>query len=126
MEFFPLTAFQRYSVAEDRFVKYFQVIPKLDGGKVLKAAPEEVLPAAAHGRLKYFLKAIFQKPALADDFASSYNLGYEKRLKKPGDAELSEIVFEKRRWDAVRDLYDPERGYLVKKLTGEPRAASHA
>ncbi len=121
MEFYPVTAFQRFAVADEKAVKYVRLSARLEGGKELNVPPVEVLPVLRSGRYRHFSKTIFQNPAMADEFATSYNQEYEKRFRKSGMPAIWQLDFEKKKWDMARDPYDAERGFLVKKITGEPR-----
>jgi hypothetical protein len=122
MEFYPLTAFQRFAKPEDRAAKYFHVVPRLEDGKAVELPPERILPVLKNGRYKYFMKSIFVTPSLADEFATSYNRAYERRVKKFADPALLGLEYEKRKWDLQRDPHDADRGFMVKELKGEPRA----
>lgn len=122
LEFYPLSAFQRYALPDDQPARYTKAEGVLDGGSILKAGPEQVLPVLAHGRIKYFIKTVFQRNTMADEFAQSFNKGYEKRIRKAGDPPLLGVQFEKRKWDIARDPKDADRGFLIKKINGEPKA----
>jgi hypothetical protein len=122
MEFYPLTAFQRFAKPEDRAVKYTQLVTNFEDGSSRKLPPENILPALKHGRAKFFLKSVVRKPAMADEFATSYNRAYERRVRKAGDPLILDLDFENKKWDLERDPFDLEQGFQVKKIKGEPRA----
>lgn len=121
MEFYPLTAFQRFAKPEDRSAKYFQLVTKLEDGKSEKLPPEQVLHVLRNGRFKYFAKTVLRKPEMANEFATSYAKAYDRRIRKFNEAGVLEIEFENRKWDIARDLADENRGYTLKKIKGEPR-----
>ena len=126
MEFFPVTAFQRYSKPEDRSARYYKMIPVLDGGKAVEGNPSLALPVLGQGRMEYFLRRVFQSQTDADLLAADYQKVYDLKLRRAGEPELLGIRYEKRKWNWLQDPYDPEKGYLIKKMTGEPQGNSNA
>ena len=119
MEFFPVTAFQRYSKPEERSAQYYKMIPVLDGGQTVEGNPAEVMPVLGQGRMDYFLRRVFKSEADADLLAADYEKVYDRKILRPGQPEVLGIRYEKRKWNWLHDPYDPEKGYLAKKVTGE-------
>lgn len=125
MEFFPITAFQRYSKPEERSARYYRMTPVLDGGQIVKEDPSDVLPVLGQGRMDYFLRRVFHSQEDADLLAADYQKAYAEKVQKPGDPDLLGIRYEKIKWDWRQDPYDPEKGYLLKRVLGEARGSDH-
>lgn len=123
MEYFPVTAFQRYAKPEDRTARYYKLVPVLDGGQEVRTDPLKTLPVLSQGRSDYFLRRVFQSQNDADLLAADYQKVYNDKIRRPGEPELLGLRYEKRKWDWIRDPHDPEKGYLVKKITGEAQGS---
>ncbi len=121
MEFFPFTSFQRYAQSQDASVRYIVMKARLGNGTEFAKAPEKVLPALGHGRLKHFLKMVFRNPRLTDELATSYARAYEKRFSESSEWPIWDLRYEKMKWNVETDPYDADHGYLLKRLIGEPQ-----
>ncbi len=126
MEFFPVTAFQRYSKSGDRNARYYKMTPVLVGGQTVDGNPVKILPVLGQGRMDYFLRRVFQSSKDADLLAADYQKSYDLKMAGAGRPELLGIRYEKIKWNWRQDPYDPEKGFAVNKVTGEAPGSGNA
>ena len=121
VEFFPLTAFQMFSFREDRAANYLKLVPVLEDGRIVQFPPHMVLPVLVDGRAKRYVEDALKDPQVAQEFAKAYADAYDEKFRQVDKPGIREIRFEQWKWHFMDDPFDPDHGFLVKRVIGKPR-----
>ena len=119
-DFFPLSTFSAFSWPEEKAATYVKLTGLLDDGREVPVPPHKVLPLLKEGKIKFYVLRALQDQDGADDFAAAYAQAYEARYGKGGKEKVRELIFELWKWDFFYSPYDPDRGFVLRRVIGKP------